>query len=358
MISIKDISLLDIMPENLLADKNVLNAAKAIDEQTQDIAEKIKYAILLARSDELDGKLLDLLAWQWHADFYEASMDLATKLKLVKKSIAWHRRKGTKAAVEEAVNAVFGEAHVLEWFEYGGEPYHFKIDLLDADGITQNKYDTIIRLVETVKNTRSVLEGFDIRKTVSLSDESSIKYGQVLWLNGYRRTHIKTPENTSLSIGYGFGDFSHGRQIINCGPAYLSDNHIIRLGIARALNGVIRVECDTSEIPEEFRNILMPSVSGPYIGSGTFSHGYKRVGLQLPDDVSVEISGGSILCQIGTRVTGLGVPEDADNAAAYGTHSLRLGRIRVPADTSEITMGGFRSAHAGIAHAGISQAGL
>ena len=358
MISIKDISLLDIMPENLLADKNVLNAAKAIDEQTQDIAEKIKYAILLARSDELDGKLLDLLAWQWHADFYEASMDLGTKLKLVKKSIAGHRRKGTKAAVEEAVNAVFGEAHVLEWFEYGGEPYHFKIDLLDADGITQNKYDSIVRLVETVKNTRSILEGFDIRKTVSLNDESSIKYGLAGLLLGCRRINPKPPDNTSLSVGYGFGDFSHGRQVINCGPVDLSNHHPIRLGLARSLNGVIRVECDTSEIPEEFRNILMPSVSGPYIGSGIFGHGYKKVRLQLPDEVVMDIHSGTALFKNGSRRTGLSVPKETEASSRIGTHNIRMGRIRVPADVSEITMGSRRNAHAGIAHAGISQAGL
>jgi len=212
--------------------------------------------------------------------------------------------------------------------------------------------------VKAVKNARSVLDGFDIKRSARMSDESSPKYGVASLLMGNRRIHLKTPDNTSLSVGYGLGDFTNGRQVINCGPVDLSNNHLIRLGLAKAMNGVIRVECDTSEIPEDFRNILKPSVSGPYIGSGIFGHGYKKVKLQLPDESAMGLHSGSVLYKNGSRRTGLSVPKETEASSRFGTYNIRMGRIRVPADVSEITMGSCRNAHAGIAHAGISQAGL
>ena len=215
-------------------------------------------------------------------------------------------------------------------------------------------------LMEAIDTYKPAHIGFsvDINRTFDMDDESSIKYGLAGLLLGSRRINPKPPDNTSLSVGYGFGDFSHGRQVINCGPVDLSNQHPIRLGLARSLNGVIRVECDTSEIPEEFRNILMPSVSGPYIGSGIFGHGYKKVRLQLPDEVVMDIHSGTALFKNGSRRTGLSVPKETEASSRIGTHNIRMGRIRVPADVSEITMGSCRNAHAGIAHAGISQAGL
>ncbi|WP_295157107.1 phage tail protein I [Selenomonas sp. AE3005] len=353
----QEYAIADHLPESLNRD-NLREVAQVIDEKLHELDALNELVCLYPRIDKLSSNLIDALAIQFHVDFYDTSFSLEKRRALVKNSIKWHMRKGTKGAVQELIRTVWGSGIVREWFEYGGEPYHFKIDLLDADGITQNKYDSIIRLVETVKNIRSVLEGFDIRKTVSLDDESSIKYGLASLLLGCRRINPKPPDNTSLSVGYGFGDFSHGRQVINCGPVDISNHHLIRLGLAKAMNGVIRVECDTSEIPEEFRNILKPSVSGPYIGSGIFGHGYRQVRLQLPDESAMGVHSGTALFKNGSRRTGLSVPKETEASSRFGTYNIRMGRIRVPADVSEITMGSCRNAHAGIAHAGISQAGL
>ena len=113
-------SLLDILPQNLLADKKINAAAQALDDELQKITEATRNALLLPRLDELSEEVIDLLAWQWHVDFYEPSMSIETKRQLVRESIAWHRIKGTKAAVEKMAQTVFKGGVVTEWFEYGG----------------------------------------------------------------------------------------------------------------------------------------------------------------------------------------------------------------------------------------------
>ncbi len=164
---LKTLSLVDILPDNLLADEQIYATAKALDKELQLVAEDCKQVMHLSRIDELPEPVVDLLAWQWHVDFYEPGMDLPTKRRMVKQSIAWHRRKGTPSAVEEVATAVFGRAKVSEWFDYSGEPYHFRIDLLEAPGLTDEKINEIVRLVEMVKNTRSVLDGIHFNQQLA-----------------------------------------------------------------------------------------------------------------------------------------------------------------------------------------------
>ena len=161
---LQSVSLLDILPPNLLADKQIYAAARALDDELQKITAATRNALLLPRLDELSEEVIDLLAWQWHVDFYEPSMSIETKRQLVRESIAWHRIKGTKAAVEKMARTVFKGGVVTEWFEYGGEPYHFRIDVLNAPNMTEERRGRLLAVVNASKNTRSWLDELRFRR--------------------------------------------------------------------------------------------------------------------------------------------------------------------------------------------------
>ena len=160
----QSVSLIDILPPNLLADKQIYAAARALDDELQKITAATRNALLLPRLDELSEEVIDLLAWQWHVDFYESSMSIETKRQLVRESIAWHRIKGTKAAVEKMAQTVFKGGVVTEWFEYGGEPYHFRIDVLNAPNMTEENRGRLLAVVNASKNTRSWLDELRFRR--------------------------------------------------------------------------------------------------------------------------------------------------------------------------------------------------
>ena len=166
---LQSVSLLDILPPNLLADKKINAAARALDDELQKITAATRNALLLPRLDELSEDVIDLLAWQWHVDFYEpVGMDIDTKRRLIKNSIAWHRIKGTPAAVEQVVSAVFDTSHVQEWFEYGGKPYYFKVITEDVT-TDPNVLARMRRAINAAKNTRSWLETIEF--ILHLQDE-------------------------------------------------------------------------------------------------------------------------------------------------------------------------------------------
>ena len=153
------ISLLDIMPDSIRGDPQVQAAAKALDAELARVAEDIRENLLISRIDELPESVLDLLAWQWHVDFYQPlGMQIETKRKLIKESIAWHRIKGTPAAVEKVMSAAFDNSWVEEWFEYGGEPGHFRVKTTDVSNDPE-VMKNMRAAIWSAKNVRSWLDG-------------------------------------------------------------------------------------------------------------------------------------------------------------------------------------------------------
>lgn len=191
---IESISLLDILPNSILTDPQITAAAKALDAELQSVTRATVETLHLPRLNVLTEAVVDLLAWQWHVDFYEPlGMDIDTKRRLVKESIAWHRMKGTPAAIEAVASAAFDKTTVKEWYEYGGKPYYFKIVTED---VTTDK-DTLNRLrraVDSVKNVRSWLEEIEFllhlqdKETATERPELSIlanKIERYLWRGRY-----------------------------------------------------------------------------------------------------------------------------------------------------------------------------
>ena len=115
----------------------------------------------LMSPDTCPAPLLGWLAWALSVDVWDASWSEDTKRQIVRDSIAIHRAKGTRGAVERALGALGFATELSEWFEYGGAPHTFRIDAYGDDvfaaGLTIDPalLDTVTRLVETVKPVRA-----------------------------------------------------------------------------------------------------------------------------------------------------------------------------------------------------------
>lgn len=159
-------SLLDILPPVILRDEKLRASAQALDLQLKMLSQDSRLVLHLPRLEELTNEVLDELAWQYHVDFYEPTeMGLDTKRKLIRESLLWHRIKGTKAAVEKLLNTITRGATVQEWYEYGGKPYFFKVNLQGLLDYHDNG-ETFLRMIYATKNERSWLDtvDFDLSK--------------------------------------------------------------------------------------------------------------------------------------------------------------------------------------------------
>ena len=194
---LQSVSLLDILPPNLLADKKINAAARALDDELQKITAATRNALLLPRLDELSEEVIDLLAWQWSVDFYDELKSLAEKRNAVKQSIAMHRIKGTRRAVELALHMVYTSGEVSEWFEYGGQPYYFRVRFIEPENIRMEDVDRAIRITNAVKNTRSWLESIGFTRHVP----TGLYHGTVVSTNKTYRLMPPRPNDVTIRSG-------------------------------------------------------------------------------------------------------------------------------------------------------------
>ena len=137
-----------------------LHSADIVASDVLDtLQSEIKAFETLANPDICDEKYLPFLAYAFKVDFWDESLSVEDKRALIKQSLALHRYKGTTWAIERVFEALNIKAVVKEWFSYGGEPYHFKIDLsLEDKEITPARADELTKYVGIYKNVRSVLD--------------------------------------------------------------------------------------------------------------------------------------------------------------------------------------------------------
>lgn len=158
MLELKDNALQHILPSSISGDATVKEIVQAISGRLAQLGEQAELVLILPRLKKLSEEIVDELAWQYHVDFYDVAADITKKRELVRKAIARHRYKGTPAAVEEVCSAAFDTAEVVEWYEYGGEPYHFRVRMVQESIPDETAMAEMVKAVNSAKNTRSWLD--------------------------------------------------------------------------------------------------------------------------------------------------------------------------------------------------------
>lgn len=151
-----------LLPYSLSQDPVLVAMFEALVIQLKEAYDEADLLYDLVNIDKLPEPLLDVIAYEKHVDFYDNQLTIEQKRELIKSSISWHRKKGTRWAVERVVSIVYPNANVYEWFEYDGHKYRFKIEV-DEPFIASKDMKRLRELVEATKNKRSWLEYIAIK---------------------------------------------------------------------------------------------------------------------------------------------------------------------------------------------------
>lgn len=147
-----------IFPTALQHDPKMIALAKGLAAEALTVSGHINDVLIYARFDELSEALVDILAYDMHVDWYDYDMPLKVKREVVKNSVKVHKRMGTKYAVETALGSVWPESEVEEWFEYGGEPHHFRIVCDVTESYITVSFKRLVQAVYMYKRLSSHLE--------------------------------------------------------------------------------------------------------------------------------------------------------------------------------------------------------
>ncbi len=104
--------------------------------------------------------LLPWLAWAFSVDTWNPAWSEKIKRQVIAQSFDVHRVKGTLGAVKRALAALdLDDVDVSEWFDYGGDPYFFRVDVeLSTRGLSDTEFTDIVAAIDGAKNVRSWLE--------------------------------------------------------------------------------------------------------------------------------------------------------------------------------------------------------
>ena len=153
-------TLVATLPAALQKDPSAVALAEAMADLLARRPDEIEQLRIYPVIDRLDERLLDILAYDFKVDWWDADYSLEEKRRTLKDSWRVHKLLGTKAAVEMAISAIYPRTTVLEWWEYGGEPYHFRLDInITNDSIDSDKQRRVLERLEYYKSLRSHNDG-------------------------------------------------------------------------------------------------------------------------------------------------------------------------------------------------------
>ena len=174
-------NLMRTLPVVLARDEGMHPLGWMIANALSTLLDKVEYAKIYARIDQLEESALDALAKDFDVVWYDYNYGLETKRALIKDSFFVHRHLGTKGALDRALSDIFPNSTVQEWFEYGGDPYYFRVVIDVTDAREPAQLGLLKKPIEYYKSYRSHLEEDNVIARISCGiavaiDASGIGY--------------------------------------------------------------------------------------------------------------------------------------------------------------------------------------
>lgn len=153
-----DVNITRLFPSFLLDDRNGYAMAKAIERMLNILLETIQTGLACVKNiDSMPEWRLDELAWE-QGCLYDYSADVETKRRWLRETSQMYAALGTPQAVFNFLQGYFPEIELEENWQYGGEPYHFRV-IVGGEWNERNA-DWARRAIAAATNVRSVLDEF------------------------------------------------------------------------------------------------------------------------------------------------------------------------------------------------------
>ena len=156
--TIYGIDLTRALPPTLKNDEDMLSLARVIAGELQETGRLIRQNIIYPRIDELPENVLDILAYDLHVDWYDFDYPIEAKRGVIKDSVKVHKRLGTVYATLTALRSVYPNSEIEEWFDYGGEPFLFRVVIDVTKAKAPAEYFQIKRAIDAYKRLTAHME--------------------------------------------------------------------------------------------------------------------------------------------------------------------------------------------------------
>lgn len=148
----------DIMPDNLAGQVETQAFAYAVGRQIEKLCAYSDAARTYAAIATMPEWLLDYMAVELRTPSYDENYSLKTKRALIQGSLLFYTQMGTPAAVNRIIETIFETGYIEEWYEYDGDPHHFRAYVGDGGEVGPGELEEFRRVLSSVKRLSSWLD--------------------------------------------------------------------------------------------------------------------------------------------------------------------------------------------------------
>ena len=151
-----------LMPLFMRSDQFDVSLCEGIDLLVKDaygrILEKLQFWQYF---DAMTEEQLDEAAEELKVHWYRYDANVETKRKIIQNAKIIKRKLGTPYAIEEVLQIYFRDAHLIEWWEYGGTRKHFKIQTYNTSTINEDA-DAFMAVLDKIKRKAIILDYVEV----------------------------------------------------------------------------------------------------------------------------------------------------------------------------------------------------
>lgn len=159
--NINDMDFIQLMPAFMKEDEAVQGLSEGVNRVTEELAAKIRLFSTWNQIDFMTGAELDMLAEELHISWYDKTAAIDVKRELIKNSDMVHSKMGTNWAVQNVIETYFGSGEIQDWYDYEGEPHHFKV-ITSNQSITAGAAEKFLSVLDKVKRKSAFLDGIEV----------------------------------------------------------------------------------------------------------------------------------------------------------------------------------------------------
>lgn len=160
MIDLRGSRFTDILPENLSSQLETQAFAYALGRQVERLCAWADRARVYAEVGALSEEILDVLALELRTPAYDQSYSVEVKRALIEGTMTFYTSLGTPAAADRILEIIFSAGRIEEWYEYSGEPHHFRAYIeMTGQPVTQESLVSFRRILAGVKRLSSWWDG-------------------------------------------------------------------------------------------------------------------------------------------------------------------------------------------------------
>ena len=177
----------DILPENISGQLLTQAVAYAVGRQIEKLCGYAAGIGIYADVDNLAENVLDAMALELRTPSYNEEFSIEVKRALIKGTLPFYMQMGTPSACNRIIEAIFQTGYIEEWFDYGGDPHHFRAYVgQDGGPVDPTNLEELRRILGSVKRLSSWMDEII---TISSFDPETVAMAPAMG-KGYMETTL------------------------------------------------------------------------------------------------------------------------------------------------------------------------